>query len=88
MKALTGHFEICCDALIAKSIERNVSLKCAMDLISGDVLQRGFYDHVSRPQTIDGFASGGTTGRRAFSQPNFLRDVEAYAAAKRKRAAA
>ena len=81
-------FEICCEALITKSIERNVSLKCAMDLIDGAVLTRGFYDHVSRPQTINGYASGGTTGRRAFSQPNFLADVQRYADAKRKRAAA
>jgi hypothetical protein len=81
-------FEVCCEHLIAKAAERNCSLKCAMDLIPADILQRGFYDHVSRPQTIDGYASGGNTGRRAFSQPNFLRDVEAYAAAKRKRAAA
>jgi hypothetical protein len=81
-------FEICAEELIRTSEARPCSLKCALDLVDSGILTRGYYAHVSRPQMIGGYASGGKTGRRAFSQPNFLRDVELYAEAKRKKAAA
>jgi hypothetical protein len=85
---MLDRFEECCEALIAKSQERRVSLKAAQDLIDGGILQRGYYAHASKPQMVNGFMSGDGTGRRAFDCGNFMRDVEAYAAAKRKRAAA
>ena len=77
-------FSECCEALIAKAAERNVSLKAAQDLIPGDVLTRGFYAFASKPQMVNGFMSGDGTGRRAFSPGNFMDAVEAYAAARRK----
>jgi hypothetical protein len=88
MKPITGHFEFCCEALIAKAAERGCSLKCAQDLIDSGILTRGYYDHASKPQIIAGFASGGDTGRRAFSPGNFMDAVEAYAAARHKPKAA
>jgi hypothetical protein len=78
------HLQICFDELIRISETRPCSLKCALDLVDSGVLTRGYYAHASQPQMINGYASGGTSGRRAFSQPNFLRDLETYAASRRK----
>jgi hypothetical protein len=82
-----GLFERCADQLIAKSAERRVSFKAAIDLVDQSLLRSAFQEYAHRPQICvgGGFASGGQqirsglgSMRRVLDLPKFLADVEQY----------